>query len=113
MNRKQWIIAGIVVVALLAAGFMFFVFTIGALRWDRKAIALSLVVFILYGGAIMGIFPERQDISYESHFFGAFFGLVLAVLLRNTDPRPPEKQYDWEDENEQIPEDQDHVQTPD
>lgn len=86
----------------LAFGFMFFVFTVGALRWDRKAIALSMMVFLLYGGMIMGIFPDKPHISYESHLFGALTGLVLAVLLRSTDPRPPEKKYSWEDEENEI-----------
>ena len=84
----------------LAFGFMFFVFTIGVLRWDRRAIALSMVVFFLYGGMIWGIFPNDPDISYESHFFGAIIGIIFAVMLRNLDPRAPEKQYSWdEDEN--------------
>ena len=85
----------------LTFGFMFFVFTIGALRWDRKAIALSMVVFLLYGGEIMGIFPDKPNMSYESHLFGALTGLVLAILLRNTDPRPPEKKYSWDDEDDE------------
>jgi membrane associated rhomboid family serine protease len=84
----------------LAFGFMFFVFTIGALRWDRRAIALSMIVFFLYGSMIWGIFPTDPDISYESHFFGALIGIILAVLLRNHDPRPLEKQYSWEEDEE-------------
>ena len=83
----------------LTFGFMFFVFTIGALRWDRRAIALSMVVFLLYGGMIWGVFPGRPGISFESHLSGAVIGLVLALLLRDTDPRPPEKKYSWEDED--------------
>ena len=82
----------------LSFGFMFFVFTVGALRWDRRAIALSLVVFLLYGGMIWGILPTRQGISFESHFIGAMIGLLLAVLLRNLDPYTPEKKYSWEEE---------------
>ena len=84
----------------LTFGFMFFVFTIGVLRWDRRAIALSLVVFFLYGGMIWGIFPHKPEISFESHFFGAMIGLVLAVLLRNYDTYPPEKKYSWEQDEE-------------
>jgi membrane associated rhomboid family serine protease len=84
----------------LSFGFMFFVFTVGALRWDRRAIALSMVVFFLYGGMIWGIFPSQPDISYESHFFGAAIGIVLAILLRNRDPHKPEKHYRWEDQEE-------------
>jgi membrane associated rhomboid family serine protease len=82
----------------LSFGFMFFVFTVGALRWNRLAIALSMVVFLLYGGMIWGILPNRPGISFESHFFGAMIGLLLAVLLRNLDPQLPEKKYSWEDE---------------
>lgn len=84
----------------LTFGFMFFVFTVGVLRWDRRATSLSLVVFFLYGGMIWGIFPGKPDISFESHFFGAMIGVVLAVLLKNLDPRPAEKQYSWELEEE-------------
>ena len=84
----------------LTFGFMFFVFTIGALRWDRRAIALSMVVFLLYGGMIWGIFPNEPGVSYESHFFGALIGVVLAILLRNHDPYLPEKVYDWEDDED-------------
>jgi len=83
----------------LTFGFMFFVFTIGAIRWDRRAIALSMVVFLLYGGMIWGIFPNDPGISYESHFFGAMIGIILAILLRNYDPNIPEKEYNWEDDD--------------
>ena len=85
----------------LTFGFMFFVFTIGALRWDRRAIALSMVVFLLYGGMIWGIFPNEPGISFESHFFGAMIGIILAILLRNYDPNLPEKKYNWEEDEEE------------
>ena len=84
----------------LTFGFMFFVFSIGVLRWDKRAIPLSMVVFFLYGGMIWGIFPNKPDISYESHLFGAIIGVVLAVLLRNYDPPPPRKRYSWEEDEE-------------
>jgi len=83
----------------LTFGFMFFVFTVGVLRWDKRATALSLVVFFLYGGMIWGIFPSKPDISFESHFFGAMIGIVLAVLLRDYDPYPARKHYSWEDDD--------------
>jgi membrane associated rhomboid family serine protease len=100
----------------LTFGMMFFVFTVGALRWDRRAIALSLVVFFLYGGMIWGIFPYDPEISYESHFFGAVIGVVLAILLKNHDPAPPRKKYSWEEEAEadaeQIADDESSDQPP-
>jgi len=85
----------------LTFGIMFFVFTIGVLRWDKRAITLSLLVFFLYGGMIWGIFPSTPDISFESHFFGAATGIILAIMLKGQDPAPPEKRYSWEDEQEE------------
>ncbi|MCG6938960.1 MAG: rhomboid family intramembrane serine protease [Gammaproteobacteria bacterium] len=85
----------------LTFGFMFFVFTAGAIRWDRRAIALSMIVFFLYGSMIWGIFPIDPGISYESHFFGAMIGIVLAILLRNHDPCSAEKKYSWEEDEDE------------
>ena len=82
----------------LTFGVMFFVFTIGVLRWDRQAIGLSLAVFFLYGGMLWGLIPRDGQISYESHLSGAASGLILAFLLRRVDPPPPRRRYSWEDE---------------
>jgi membrane associated rhomboid family serine protease len=82
----------------LTHGMMFFIFTSGVLRRDRLSIALSLIVFFLYGGMIWTIFPQEPGISYESHFFGATAGVLAAFLLRHRDPLPPRKKYDWEEE---------------
>lgn len=84
----------------LTFGMMFFVFTIGVLRWDKRAIALSLAVFFLYGSMVWGIFPGNPRISFESHLFGAAFGFVMAVILKDRDPAPLEKKYSWEGEEE-------------
>lgn len=86
----------------LAFGMLFFVFTVGVLRWDRRAIALSLVVFFLYGGMIWGVLPTAPEVSFESHLSGALIGVVLAFLLRRRDPEPPRKQYSWEGEEEEA-----------
>jgi len=82
----------------LTHGLMFFLFVIGILRRDKQSIAFSLIVFFLYGGMIWGIFPQAPRISFESHFFGAAMGVISAIWLRNYEPFPPEKKYDWEDE---------------
>jgi membrane associated rhomboid family serine protease len=82
----------------LTFGMMFFVFTIGVLRWDRRAIGLALVVFFLYGGMVWGVFPSDPQISYESHLSGGLTGIALAFLLRRLDPPPPAKRYSWDEE---------------
>lgn len=82
----------------LAFGMLFFVFTAGVLRWERRTIAISLLVFFLYGGMISGVIPGDREISFESHLSGAIIGILMAFLLRHRDPESPRKQYSWEQE---------------
>lgn len=82
----------------LAFGMLFFVFTVGVLRRERRSIAISLLVVFLYGGMISGIVPGAREISFESHLSGALIGVLLAFMLRNRDPESSPKRYSWEDE---------------
>jgi membrane associated rhomboid family serine protease len=82
----------------LAFGMLFFVFSVGVIRWERRTIAFSLMVFFLYGGMISSVLPGAHDISFESHLSGALIGIVLAFLLRHRDPESLRKQYSWERE---------------
>ncbi len=84
----------------LIYGMMFFLFLSGILRRDRRSIAVSLLVFFLYGAMVWGIFPIQRGISFESHLAGAVIGVGLAFALRRRDPPYAEKRYDWEDESE-------------
>jgi membrane associated rhomboid family serine protease len=83
----------------LTHGMMFFIFVTGILRGDRASIALSMIVFFIFGGMVWTIFPQEPGISFESHFFGAVCGVVAAFLFRDRDPHPPEKKYNWEEED--------------
>jgi membrane associated rhomboid family serine protease len=83
----------------LTHGLMFFIFVSGILRRDRLSIALSMIVFFLYGGMVWTVFPQQPGISWESHFFGALTGVIAAFVFRHNDPLPPVKKYDWEDED--------------
>lgn len=83
----------------LTFGAMFFVFTIGIVRWDRQAIALAMIVFFLYGSMIWGIFPGDPAISHETHFFSALIGVISAFVLKHLDPPRPRKRYSWEEED--------------
>ena len=80
-------------------GLMFYIFTSGILRRDRLSIALSMIVFFLYGSMIWSIFPQEPGVSFESHFFGAAAGVLGAFLFSRRDPMPEEKHYEWEDED--------------
>lgn len=83
-------------------GLLTYIFVIGALRWDTRAIALSCLVFFLYGGTLWGIFPTRPGVSFETHFFGAVLGVVCALFFRNVDQKPPQKRYSWEDDHDEV-----------
>jgi membrane associated rhomboid family serine protease len=87
----------------LTVGMMFFVFTVGMLRWDRRAIGLASIVFFLYGGMVWSVLPGDPQVSYESHLSGAVIGAALAWLLRRLDPPPPVKRYSWEVESDEPP----------
>lgn len=84
----------------LTHGLMFFVFVAGVIRKDKLSSVLAMLVFFLYGGMVMSIFPREEGISFEYHFFGALMGVFMAVLLRGYDPPPAKKRYSWEDESE-------------
>jgi membrane associated rhomboid family serine protease len=86
----------------LTFGFMFFVFTIGALRWEPRAIALSCLVFFLYGGMVWGVFPGVPGVSFETHLFGAVAGVMCAALFRRFDRVTPRRRYDWETETDEA-----------
>lgn len=89
----------------LTYGMLFYLLVIGILRRDRQSIALTLVVFFLYGGMIWGVFPLARGISFEYHLFGAITGVLCAVVLRNLDPLPAVKRYDWEFEDDDSDDD--------
>lgn len=80
----------------VAHGLMFFLFVVGILRRDPRAMAIAMAVFFLYGGMILTIFPREEGISWESHLFGAVPGLLLAFALFRLDAAPPRKVYSWE-----------------
>lgn len=92
-------------------GLMFFLFVIGLLRRDRLGIAISLVVFFLYGGMVMTVLPREENISFEYHLTGALAGLIAAIAFRKRDPKPIRKRYDWEDEDIE-PETDDELELP-
>jgi membrane associated rhomboid family serine protease len=82
----------------LTHGLMFFLFLLGLLRRDRPAVASALLVFFLYGGMLMTVFPREVGISWQYHLGGALFGALGALLWRRLDPAPARKRYSWEDE---------------
>ena len=85
-----------------ASGFVYgllaFVFVSGILRLDMRSVAVSVMVWFLYGSMIWGVLPIRPNMSWELHLSGAILGVVLAIVYKRWD-RVPVKRYEWEDDD--------------
>ena len=81
-------------------GLMFFVFTLGLVRREKRAIAAALATFLLYGGMLLTVLPREPEISWEAHLCGAIAGAIAAWLWRALDPPPPRKKYGYEIDEE-------------
>jgi membrane associated rhomboid family serine protease len=67
-------------------GLLGFLLFIGIFRREKSALVVSLIVFVLYGGALLSLFYHLPGISWASHFFGFLTGALAAYLthrLRN------------------------------
>lgn len=62
-----------------------FLFFSGVMRRDKQSTGAAMIVALLYGGAIWGLFPFQQGVSWEGHLFGAVAGTYLAFWYRHVD----------------------------
>jgi len=59
---------------LLASGFF---------RREIRSIVVSVLVFVLYGSMLMGVFPILPEVSWESHLCGFCAGVLTASGSRS------------------------------
>ena len=64
----------------LIYGIMAYLFFIGIFTGNLKTVLISVIVFLLYGGAIWGILPVNSFISWESHLCGFLTGIIIAKV---------------------------------
>lgn len=85
-----------------ASGFVYgllaYVFISGILRLDMRSVAVSIMVWFLYGSMIWGVLPIRPNMSWELHLGGAILGVAMAIVFRRWDVTPV-KRYSWEDDD--------------
>ncbi len=74
-----------------------FLITSGVVHRDKQAVAISLLVILLYGSLIWGVFPMKAGVSYESHFLGLLSGVLIALYYKG-ERFFEKKVYDWERE---------------
>ncbi len=79
-------------------GLVSFVFWSGVFRRNLRSIVLALIVTILYSGYFAGILPTKEGISWESHLFGAFAGLLMSFLVKGIVEDEDIKEEPWADE---------------
>lgn len=65
----------------LIYGFAAFLFFSGIFSRNIKLMALSAIVFFLYGSMIWGVLPGSEGISWQSHLGGFISGLITALIF--------------------------------
>jgi membrane associated rhomboid family serine protease len=66
----------------LVYGLVMFIFWGGILRRNPRSLAISMIIFFLYGGMIYGLFPIDESVSWESHVMGSVAGIFLAFYFK-------------------------------
>mgnify|MGYP006284082485 CR=1 FL=1 len=73
------------------ASFLFFK---GLLSKYYRLIAVSLSVVFMYGSFIWGLFPIKEQMSWEGHLSGFIAGFLFAILFRSI--ALPKAKYNWQ-----------------
>ncbi|MEQ8470428.1 MAG: rhomboid family intramembrane serine protease [Marinoscillum sp.] len=76
-GRPYYHIGASGLVYALASFLIFF----GIFRRNPRSIIISLIVLLIYGGLIYGIFPQNEFVSWESHLMGFLVGIGAAFTM--------------------------------
>ena len=89
-----WLVAPSNSVTVGASGLVFgllaYLLVVGFLERRAIGILVSVGVFLLYGGVLLGVLPGQPGVSWQGHLFGALGGVLAAYHL--ADRRRPR---DW------------------
>lgn len=69
-------------------GFFGYLLLRGFFIRSAGAILLSVLLVVLYGGALWGLLPLQTGVSWTAHLFGFLGGTLSAYLLHRRRPRP-------------------------
>ncbi len=81
-------------------GLFAFVLGNGIFRRNIRSIVLALIVFLLYSGMLVGLFPTEEGVSWESHASGFVIGLFTAYFYKRELEAEEIRQSPWEEETE-------------
>jgi len=88
----------------LIYGLAFFLMVSGFIRKNKSLIIVSFLVILLYGSLVWGLFPKyaiENNVSWEGHFAGFLFGIILAIFYRKEGPSN-DKDVEDDDDDEQL-----------
>ncbi len=87
-----WLFGGPGTVHIGASGLVFgwlaYLIVRGFFNRSPAQILIGVVVFLVYGGALLGVLPGQPGISWQGHLFGAVGGVVVAWLMSRRGVRP-------------------------
>lgn len=63
-------------------GLVAFIFWNGIFRRSLRSIVLAGIVMLLYSGMFVGILPDQEGISWESHLLGSLIGIFVAYIFK-------------------------------
>jgi membrane associated rhomboid family serine protease len=82
-----WLVAPSNSVTVGASGLVFgllaYLLVVGFLERRAIGILVSVGVFLLYGGVLLGVLPGEPGVSWQGHLFGAVGGVLAAYHLAN------------------------------
>jgi membrane associated rhomboid family serine protease len=87
----------------LIYGLATFLFFSGVFRRHLRLMAISALVVFLYGSIMWGIFPLKEEMSWEGHLFGAIAGVLVAYNYRGEGPQRRVYEWEEEDDDEELP----------
>jgi membrane associated rhomboid family serine protease len=74
-------------------GLVAFLFWNGITRGSTRSVILSLMVLFFYSGMFVGILPNEEGVSWESHLLGSLSG-IFAAFWYKTELEDEEKEKD-------------------
>jgi membrane associated rhomboid family serine protease len=67
--------------SILIYGYLGFLLLRGYFQKNIPSIALSIVVGVIYGGLVWGVFPSQIGVSWQGHLFGFIGGAIAAKAI--------------------------------
>ena len=67
--------------SILIYGYLGFLLLRGYFQKNIPSIALSIIVAIIYGGLVWGVFPSQITVSWQGHLFGFIGGAIAAKAI--------------------------------